>query len=84
MSTVLRIDGLRFVIWPNDHSPAHVHVFSADGEAKIELTSANGFPRLIENRRMKHYELAKALAAVFANQQKLTAEWKVLHGKLDR
>ena len=84
MSTVLRIDGLRFVIWPNDHSPAHVHVFSADGEAKIELATADGFPRLAENRRMKPAELAKALAAVFANQQKLTAEWKVLHGKLDR
>ena len=42
MPTVLRIGGLRFVIWPNDHDPAHVHVFSAEAEAKIELGEPNG------------------------------------------
>jgi hypothetical protein len=26
MPTVLRIGGLRVVIYPNDHPPAHVHV----------------------------------------------------------
>ena len=50
MPTVLRVGGLRFVIWPNDHDPAHVHVFSAEAEAKIELGEPNGHPRLIENR----------------------------------
>jgi hypothetical protein len=32
--TVLRAEGLRVVIFVNDHQPAHVHVFG-DGEAKI-------------------------------------------------
>ena len=26
MPTVLRVGGLRFVVYPNDHLPAHVHV----------------------------------------------------------
>jgi hypothetical protein len=52
MPTVLRIAGLRFVIWPNDHAPAHVHVFSTDGEAKIGLGEPNEYPTVIENRRM--------------------------------
>jgi len=65
MPTVLRIGGLRFVIWPNDHDPAHVHVFSAEAEAKIELGDEGGYPRLVDNRRMKKAELAKALRAVF-------------------
>jgi len=26
MPTVLRFEGLRVVIYPNDHRPAHVHV----------------------------------------------------------
>jgi hypothetical protein len=26
MLTVIRIDGLRVAIYPNDHRPAHVHV----------------------------------------------------------
>lgn len=50
MPTVLRIDGLRFVIWPNDHAPAHVHVFSPEAEAKIELGDEGSHPRLVENR----------------------------------
>lgn len=38
----LRIGSLRFVIWPNDHAPPHVHVFSTDAEPKIELGPADG------------------------------------------
>jgi hypothetical protein len=34
MVTVLRAEGLRVVIFTNDHEPAHVHVFGG-GEAKI-------------------------------------------------
>jgi len=52
MPTVLRIDGLRFVIWPNDHPPPHVHVFSAEAEAKIDLGEDGGHPRLVDNRCM--------------------------------
>jgi len=36
MVTVLRAEGLRVVIYSNDHKPSHVHVFG-DGEAKINL-----------------------------------------------
>src|ERR1700722_12543604 len=63
MPTVLRVDVLRFVIWPNDHAPAHVHVFSAEAEAKIELGEEGGYPRLVDNRRMKRVDLARALRA---------------------
>jgi hypothetical protein len=37
MITVHRAHGFRFVIFPNDHSPPHVHVFGHGGEAKIVL-----------------------------------------------
>jgi Domain of unknown function (DUF4160) len=52
MPTILRIGGLRFVIWPNDHDPAHVHVFSAKAEAKIELGGAKWTPSI--NRESAH------------------------------
>ncbi len=42
MVTVLRADGLRVVIYTNDHLPAHVHVYG-DGEAKIGLKALRGF-----------------------------------------
>jgi hypothetical protein len=77
---VLRIDGLQFVIWPNDHAPPHVHVFSAEAEAKIDLGEQNGYPRLIENRRMKKKDLAKALKGVFDNRSMLLQKWSEFHG----
>lgn len=33
MPTILRFEGLRVVIYPNDHSPEHVHVLGAECEA---------------------------------------------------
>jgi Domain of unknown function (DUF4160) len=80
MPTVLRIEGLRFVIWPNDHVPAHVHAFSAEAEATIELGKEGEYPRLIYNRRMKRADLAKALRAVFENRKMLTEKWSEIHG----
>jgi hypothetical protein len=80
MPTVLRIGDLRFVIWPNDHDPAHVHVFSADGEAKIAMGEPHGRPRLIDNRRMKRSDLSKALEGVFENRLLLMEKWRKFHG----
>lgn len=42
MVTVLRAFGFRFVIFSNDHSPAHVHVLGQGGEAKIVLEGPDG------------------------------------------
>ena len=36
--TVLKIRNLRFVIYPKDHKPPHVHVFNPDGcEARFKI-----------------------------------------------
>jgi hypothetical protein len=78
--TVLRIGSLRFVIWPNDHSPPHVHVFSSDAEAKIELGPVDGYPRLVENRRMSRRELGLALRSTFEHRELLLAKWREIHG----
>ena len=84
MPTVLRIDGLRYVIWPNEHAPPHVHVFSAEAEAKIDLGVDDGNPRLVDNRRMTKSDLAKALRAVFEHRTMLVQKWSEIHGRLDR
>jgi len=49
MPSVLRIGGLRVVIFPNDHRPAHVHVIGAEGEAVFILHCPNGPPALRES-----------------------------------
>ena len=48
MPTVLRFDGLRVMIYLNDHRPAHVHVAGTDGEAVFILNCPNGPPELRE------------------------------------
>lgn len=42
MVTVLRGDGFRVVIYPNDHRPAHVHVIGAEHEAVFNLNCPAG------------------------------------------
>lgn len=37
MPTVIRFGRFRFVIYPQDHGPAHVHVLAAGAEAKFDI-----------------------------------------------
>jgi hypothetical protein len=80
MPTVLRFDGLRVVIYPNDHRPARVHVLGAGGEAVFVLNCPDGPPDLREvygfklgETRAIEVRLAAALAA-------LCADWRAQHG----
>lgn len=46
MGTIHRAHGIRFVIYTQDHEPAHIHVLG-DGELKIALSLDDGLPELI-------------------------------------
>ena len=76
MPTILRHAGLRVIIWPDDHAPPHVHVFSADGSAKIELLNV----RLTRIAGMHRKDAAKALELVFEHETELRAAWEKIHG----
>lgn len=81
MPTVHRFDGLRVVIYPNDHRPAHVHVKGADGEAVFNLRCPKGPPELRESYGFSRPQLSRikdALAAVLAV---LCDEWRRIHGR---
>jgi len=82
MVTVLRAYGLRVVIYTNDHDPAHVHVFG-DGEAKINLLSADGPPALIWAVGMSRGEVRRVLRIVSDEQTALLARWEEIHGRAD-
>ena len=75
MITVLRAAGMRFVIYVDDHEPAHVHVIG-DGEARVEIRAV----RLISNRGMSKRDLARALAIVLEHRQALILRWEEIHG----
>jgi hypothetical protein len=70
--TVLRAQGLRVVIYANDHDPARVHVFG-DGEAKINLLGDGDSPMLIWADGMSCGEVRQALRIVTEEQAALLA-----------
>ena len=80
MPTVLRINGLRVVIWPNDHRPAHVHVKGAGGEAVFNLHCPEGPPELRESYGFKLPDLTRIAGALAAAIAALCAEWEAIHG----
>lgn len=80
MPTVMRIDGLRVVIWPNDHRPAHAHVMGPQGEAVFNLRCPDGPPELRESFGFRLGELNDIESALTVELSRLCAAWSGIHG----
>ncbi len=77
MPTIIRTDGFRIVIFPNDHIPPHVHVFKSDAEIRIELGDE---PTLLSvEGKIGNKDLAKALNLVIEHQIELLKKWQEIH-----
>lgn len=57
MPTVLRQDGFSFRLYLNDHIPAHVHAFKAEGEAIIYIGDETEGPAVREINGMSSKEV---------------------------
>lgn len=79
MVTVHREAGLRFIIYTDDHEPAHVHVIG-DGNAKINLDGPGGKPELVSNDGFKAGDLRKAMRIVNEQQSMMRKKWDEHHG----
>jgi hypothetical protein len=79
MPTVDGIDGLRVVIYPNDHRPAHVHIIGGGCEAVFNLHCPDGPPELRENYGFKTGRLLRISEALGARLTRLCAEWSKIH-----
>ena len=79
--TVHREDGFQFRIYPNDHSPPHVHAVKAGGFAKVAIGSVGEPPCLLEARRLKDREIVRAVRIVERRWQKLMFAWTDIHGE---
>ena len=80
MATVLRFDGLRVVIYPNDHRPAHVHVIGNGCEAVFTLNCPGGPPALRENYGFARTDVGRIEAALAANLMMACDGWESIHG----
>ena len=81
MPTVSRLDGLRVVIYPNDHAPGHVHVIGADCEAVFVLNCPSGPPVLRESFGFTVRRLRTVAESLRENLEVLCAAWEKIHGR---
>lgn len=81
MPTALRFDGLRVVIYTNDHRPAHVHVIGAGKEAMFMLHFPQGPPELRTSYGFGHREVNRISEALARALQMLCAKWRKMHGR---
>lgn len=75
MPTVLRIEGLRAVIYPNDHPPAHVHVIGPGWVVVVNLRR----PEVREAIGCTEPEARRVLRLVGDHQMALMEAWRRSH-----
>lgn len=82
MPTVLRFEGLRIVVYPNDHRPAHVHVIGRGHEAVFNLNCRAGPAELRENYGFSRREVIHIQDTLSDHLAELCASWDNIHGNL--
>ena len=69
--TVFRTQNLRFVIYPKDHPPPHVHVIGPNLEAKFEIETQ----KLISAQGFTFQDLRGIQSLIKQNQDYFLEEW---------
>lgn len=82
MVTGLRAEGVRMVIFVDDHHPAHVRAFG-DGEVRMNLLGAAGTPELVWSNGMTRGGIRRAMSIVVEQHALLLARRENLHGRTD-
>lgn len=78
--TILRFNGLRVVVYPNDHRPAHVHVIGRGCEAVFNLNCPFGLVELRENYGFSRREISDIESALTEHLEELCRAWRQIHG----
>jgi hypothetical protein len=78
MVTVHRAHGFRFVIFANDHSPPHLHVFGQGGEARIILEGPDGI-ELDWVVGISRSDLRRVMHETERERARLIAMWRRIH-----
>jgi len=68
------------VIFSNDHSPAHVHVFGQGGEAKIMLEGPGGI-RLDWVAGLSRGDVRRLMQQTRRKRERLMAMWRTIHAR---
>jgi len=82
--TSLRLDGVRFVVYPQDHEPRHVHVFVAEEEVIVDLRE-DGNVAIADRKdairpcNAKRSDVRKALILASEYFEELVEMWEAMH-----
>ena len=79
MVMVHRQHGFSFVIYSDDHLPAHVHVLG-DGESKVVIRGDDGWPFIMSAVGFNTRDRRRAMDVVLERQTELLARWHEIHG----
>jgi Domain of unknown function (DUF4160) len=80
MPAVLRYGGLRVVVYPNDHRPAHVRVVGNGCEALFNLKCPDGPVEVRENYRFSRREISKIEDELTERADELCRAREEIHG----
>jgi hypothetical protein len=80
MPTVFRFDGFNVVIYPADHAPSHVHVFSGGNEGVFNLNCPDGPVDLRENYGFARRAITRIRRTLDDNVAQLCEQWRQIHG----
>ncbi|MGB8260704.1 MAG: DUF4160 domain-containing protein [Terracidiphilus sp.] len=80
----LRFDGVRFVAYPMDHEPRHVHGFYAEAEVIVDLRTDGSVSLArrtdaIRPGSAKKADVRYVLATAAAHFEQLVALWEAQH-----
>ena len=82
MVVIHRAYGFRFVIYTDDHEPAHVHIIGA-GLAKVHLLGPGSQPEVVDVRGIKRSDMRRLFAEVSERREEFIREWERIHGRAD-
>lgn len=80
MPTIFRMDGFDVLIYVDDHRPAHVHVFNADGEVVVNLHESVDTMEIREVVKMRRKDVRRAWDMVADNHAAFLDRWRQIHG----
>jgi hypothetical protein len=83
----LRFDGVRFLAYPRDHEPCHIHGFYGGTEAIVELQSGGRLNVCLMDRKdpirplnAKVADVRHILLVASAHVEELKVLWSEAHG----
>jgi hypothetical protein len=79
LPTILRLQGVRVVIYLNDHRPAQVHVIGRGTEVVFNLNCPAGPVQIRENYGFSRREIARIESMLTDHLIELCGQWECIH-----